>query len=204
MIHVRDYNWVHVNCVNWLNEIWFEEKPERKNIEGKVIEHMGKKKCSICCKTQGATINCDFPKCKKRFHVRCAIKTSLIKDDEAMELYKVSDWTVRIFCSSHQKQGLELVEKERGRASKRLRLEPEQLTENSIDFLYVNAGSKQRANRIIEDIDEDKLSDKDFKQGPSVFEMEPVVDTVPSKKRYTAKKGAKKAAYQPKPEIVEK
>jgi len=55
-------------------------------------------KCYICHQQQGSCIQCDFKSCKKAYHVRCAIKESLIVSNEEMEELRLSTWDIKVFC----------------------------------------------------------------------------------------------------------
>lgn len=65
--------------------------------------------CYICKIKQGSCIQCDFKKCSKPFHVRCAIKQNLIVSNEEMEKLRLDEWDIKVFCHKHTKIGTEKV-----------------------------------------------------------------------------------------------
>jgi len=62
--------------------------------------------CYICHEGKDitCTLKCDFPKCKKYFHVVCAIKEETIYDLEEMEKTRKGE-CIPLFCKRHLKQG---------------------------------------------------------------------------------------------------
>ena len=68
---VKDNVWVHVACVNWMPEIEFKGKL-LEEIKGEIPKKRFKLKCLKCMKSSGASIQCDYSRCGKSYHVRCA------------------------------------------------------------------------------------------------------------------------------------
>ena len=86
MVDLTTKEWVHIVCINWTNEIWFEtDDIEMKMFGGKLNMEKFDLLCYICKRKQGSCIQCDFDKCLKSFHVTCAIRENLIKSSEDME-----------------------------------------------------------------------------------------------------------------------
>jgi hypothetical protein len=102
IVDLNTKEWVHHTCVNWHNEIWFEEN-DTKLVEygGKIEYERFDLKCSICTIKQGSCITCDFKSCTKSFHVRCAIKDKLILSTEEMEDLRLDTWNIKVFCKKH-------------------------------------------------------------------------------------------------------
>lgn len=81
MIQLKTKEWVHQVCVNWHNEIWFEEDDiDLEYFSGTLNLQRFKKTCYLCKQgvNSGSCIDCDYKNCKMSFHVRCAIKAGLI------------------------------------------------------------------------------------------------------------------------------
>lgn len=78
------YGWMHIQCVNWIPDLYFEEGSE---VEINDKPKFNKKKCTICDKNCGRTLKCDFDRCQEYFHVRCAVNKSIISDWQTMEKF---------------------------------------------------------------------------------------------------------------------
>ena len=61
--------------------------------------------CSICKENEGSCIDCDYNKCSRKFHVRCAINDGLILSNEDMKELRLDKWDCKVFCSKHTKIG---------------------------------------------------------------------------------------------------
>lgn len=112
MVDLVTKEWVHHTCVNWHNEIWFEQDDIKLNMYGGSLNfERFELKCYICKVNQGACITCDFKMCKRAYHVRCAIKEKLILSNEEMEELRLSAWDIKVFCHQHTKCGKQKVQK---------------------------------------------------------------------------------------------
>jgi hypothetical protein len=64
--------WVHVACVLWIPEAFFDDTPQHAIDIRNVLKDRYKLKCVICAKV-GACIQCTFSdKCSTSYHVHCA------------------------------------------------------------------------------------------------------------------------------------
>ncbi len=113
MVDLESKEWVHHVCVNWHNEIWFEEDDNKiRSFGGTLDFERFNLKCTICQEQHGSCIECDISTCRTPFHVRCAIKEGLILSEEEMtSKQKLKDWDIKIFCKKHTKLGKHKVEK---------------------------------------------------------------------------------------------
>ena len=69
-----DNKWVHMVCVKWIPEIWFENK-DKTVLSGKVTLNRYSKGCYICRKAAVAVcIDCDFRGCTRGFHIWCGVE----------------------------------------------------------------------------------------------------------------------------------
>ena len=82
-------------------EISYENK-NNDRIQGRINPNRKGLFCYICKdrKKSGYLLQCDFQECTTSFHVRCAMKTELIKDWEKMEEYREKEDAADcfIFC----------------------------------------------------------------------------------------------------------
>lgn len=72
--------WAHISCINWTPEIWFDNE-QKTLVGGKLNKDRFGLFCYICKKKKksaGSCIQCDYKDCAFNFHVRCAMKESLI------------------------------------------------------------------------------------------------------------------------------
>ena len=104
--------WVHITCVNWMPEIWFNENSDKTIVEGNLTAERQKLTCSYCKgknkRRIGFCIQCDYKDCHTSFHVRCAIQQDLIRSWDEMEDHMEDDkvWEAYIFCKKHKNQGV--------------------------------------------------------------------------------------------------
>lgn len=65
--------WVHQTCALWHPETFLSNESGPNVVEGlwDIPEHRFSQ-CSICGKTDGAVISCQYPSCPQEFHVLCA------------------------------------------------------------------------------------------------------------------------------------
>ena len=95
---------MHINCINWIPEVYFKDNRSKVAIVGEIEQWRFKKECSVCNVMYGACITCDYEGCDTSFHVRCASKIGLIYDFEEMEEYaheKEIDF-LPVFCQDHR------------------------------------------------------------------------------------------------------
>jgi hypothetical protein len=88
MRKIKDGRWAHYQCINWTPEIFFDDPKKDKIILDSLDLSRFNKICSICKKSEGSCLNCDFKYCPNYFHVRCADKMNLIKSWDLMPLLK--------------------------------------------------------------------------------------------------------------------
>jgi len=61
VIEMESKEWVHHTCVNWHNEIWFENNDmELKNYGGQLDFSRFNLLCYICKEKHGSCIECDL------------------------------------------------------------------------------------------------------------------------------------------------
>lgn len=92
--------WAHIVCVNWHPEIWFTND-FKNQVGGKVAPWRYDLNCTRCKQKDGACIQCDFRTCGKSYHVRCAIKSGMIKEWDTMQEQlgnPADDQSTPVFC----------------------------------------------------------------------------------------------------------
>ncbi|KEJ82550.1 Protein Jade-3 [Oxytricha trifallax] len=108
-------DWVHITCVNWIKEIYFEEVKTNNQVDcvgnysgisGKINGHIPAQnyhmKCSLCNYQMGVCIKCDYRYCNISFHVRCAIDNDIIKNPEQMITDPKDENLKYVYCNKHQ------------------------------------------------------------------------------------------------------
>ena len=76
--------WAHVICVNWIPTVWWSDDINVAHLTGKMPTELNSQACTRCKNQRGACIPCDWKKCFKRYHVRCAVKMDMIEELESM------------------------------------------------------------------------------------------------------------------------
>ncbi|CDW80747.1 UNKNOWN [Stylonychia lemnae] len=111
--------WVHITCVNWIKEIYFEESSEMHDSQGnvtqtdyysgtsgRIIGHIPQQnyqiKCHLCDFKGGVCIKCDYRYCNLSFHVRCAIDHDIIRSYDLMKRDKYDENLIYVYCQKHQ------------------------------------------------------------------------------------------------------
>ena len=79
---------VHLTCVNWLPDIWFDND-EKTKVGGNLTKKRFSLSCTFCNRKGkrnrgGSCIQCDYKDCTVSFHVRCAINHGIIKSWDLM------------------------------------------------------------------------------------------------------------------------
>ncbi|CDW88690.1 phd zinc finger-containing protein [Stylonychia lemnae] len=108
-IIIRDQRniWAHITCVNWIPDVWYKDD-YKTLIEGNFNNDRQKLNCYVCRKKNtGSCIQCDYKNCQQAFHVRCGMKTQLIRDWESMDDQRVNedDYECFVFCDKHLEIG---------------------------------------------------------------------------------------------------
>eukprot|EP00347_Sterkiella_histriomuscorum_P019087 403342999 len=181
MIDLDSKEWVHQSCVNWHDDIWFNEKDTKyRKFEGKLDYERFSLTCYICNIKQGACIQCDLKSCQKAFHVRCAIKERLIVSTEEMEDLRLGSWDVKIFCGKHTNIGKKKVQKIQLQkflstncnkdVAKLISLDDQESEQDRVTrrqaMIMANQQQQQQRKRksVINEIDIDKIMEDDFEK----------------------------------------
>ena len=113
--------WVHITCVNWIKDIYFEEVPIDATLDseassdpvdffsgssgvirGQLSPDACQMKCSLCDWPNGVCIQCDNRYCSDSFHVRCAIEKGYIVAMDDMIKDAKNPKNSFVFCERHQ------------------------------------------------------------------------------------------------------
>lgn len=81
---LQGQQWAHLICVNWTPEIWFTDDTNTA-IGGQINQRRKGLVCGVCKKHSGSCVQCDFQKCHRSWHVRCAAKNGYIKPFDVMQ-----------------------------------------------------------------------------------------------------------------------
>ena len=74
----------HVSCVNWLPEIYFNQsKTEVRQLE-KLDKVRKQLECVFCDIKYGYCLQCDRLNCTTSFHVPCAQRRGIIREDDSL------------------------------------------------------------------------------------------------------------------------
>eukprot|EP00347_Sterkiella_histriomuscorum_P010292 403376863 len=112
---LNDGRWVHFWCIKWIPEIQSQGDIELKQMIGYPnIKRFGLQ-CYLCQKKSdySACLDCMFPQCFKKFHIRCAIDVGLIQSDPQMEDFRnpQNPQQYGIFCSEHRSTAKKAIKK---------------------------------------------------------------------------------------------
>lgn len=153
--------WAHISWVNWLTGIWFEGEElvtQSKN------ESAGLR-CKICGQKDNICLQWDYKNCCESFHVRCAMKSGLIKADMDDQIDPEDDDKRFIFCKKHQPDGIKIL-KEQGSKGLQPDLEPDEA-----------------------DVEPEKEKERIEKLNQRLKELKSKVAKSPKKRKITSSKG---------------
>ena len=107
IVYTEPFEWVHPICVNWINEIYFDEDSNLTKIVGVVEKERFNIRWRLCKRQKGACIQCDYKNCTFNFHVSWGVSAGLIKIwSEMNEMKDPEDPnSILIFCNKHQIKG---------------------------------------------------------------------------------------------------
>lgn len=83
IVNVEKFGYVHISCVNWDTDIYFEEISTI--IDGELTKARKNLICMYCKVKGGYCIQCEYKSCAKSFHVKCAVSKGCITNWEEMK-----------------------------------------------------------------------------------------------------------------------
>eukprot|EP00347_Sterkiella_histriomuscorum_P022928 403336621 len=116
MRKLKNNEWVHFTCLNWIPEIYPQDEIELIKIIGTLKPKRLNQKCYICnTKDDSVALQCDYYKCVRWFHIRCAIELKIIRPVEALKGQNdpLNEYNYAIFCADHEVKAVSEI-KEKG------------------------------------------------------------------------------------------